>query len=136
MLKEKLVELRLMREAAKVQNRRMRGPRLRKADRDAILAKTAGRCHICGGDIEGAWQADHVMAHSAGGGSMTDNYLAAHRSCNNYRWDYLPAEFEFILKLGVLARTQIENGTKLGEKIEEKFEKVEAARMARRKSAK
>ena len=33
------------------------------AERREILAKTAGRCHICGGAIEGAWQADHVLAH-------------------------------------------------------------------------
>ena len=62
-----------------------------------------------------------------------DNYLAAHRTCNNYRWDYLPEEFEVILKLGVWARTQIEKGTGLGQELGSKFEKHEARREARRK---
>lgn len=32
-----------------------------------------------------------------------DNFLPAHSTCNNYRWDYLAEEFELILKLGVWA---------------------------------
>ena len=28
-----------------------------------------------------------------------DNYLPAHATCNNYRWDYTAAEFQEILKL-------------------------------------
>src|ERR1700712_4814790 len=78
------------------------------AERQQVQAKTASRCHICGGRIEDRWQADHVLAHSGGGGSEVDNYLAAHTLCNNYRWDYLPEEFQAILKIGVWARTQIE----------------------------
>jgi hypothetical protein len=78
------------------------------AERRQILAKTAGRCHICGGAIEGAWHADHVLAHSGGGGHIADNYLPAHALCNNYRWDYSSEEFQYILKLGVWIRTQIE----------------------------
>ena len=42
------------------------------------------------GFIERQCQADHVLAHSAGGGNrLEDNYLPAHALCNNYRWDYL-----------------------------------------------
>ena len=37
---------------------------LTQSDRDEILRKTGGRCHICGGKIKGNWQADHVLAHS------------------------------------------------------------------------
>jgi hypothetical protein len=33
--------------------------------------------------------------------------LPAHSTCNNYRWDYLPEEFQYILKLGVWASTQM-----------------------------
>src|SRR5713101_7117472 len=69
-------------------------------ERREILPKTAGRCHICGVAIEGAWQADHVLAHSGGGGHIADNYLPAHALCNNYRWDYSSEEFQHILKLG------------------------------------
>ena len=35
--------------------------------REAVLKKTAGRCHVCGGSIEDTWCADHVFAHSHGG---------------------------------------------------------------------
>jgi len=82
----------------------------------------------------GQWQADHVMAHSAGGVHEEDNYLPAHSLCNNYRWDYLPAEFQYILKLGVWARTQIERGTHVGNDISSAFSAHETRRLTRRKS--
>ncbi len=99
-----------------------------------MLGKTGGMCHICGGAIEGRWSADHVLAHSAGGHNTPDNYLPAHVTCNNYRWDYLPEEMALILKLGVWVRTQIEKGTTLGEEIEQKFTAYEVRRVRRRKN--
>ena len=72
------------------------------------------------------------MAHSVGGSNSFENYLPAHRTCNNYRWDYLPEEFQLILKLGVWARTQIEQGTRVGRFIEQRFSKYEAGRIRRR----
>jgi hypothetical protein len=45
--------------------------------------------------------ASRVIAHSAGGTHEVDNYLPAHSTCDNCRWDYLPEEFQYILKLGV-----------------------------------
>lgn len=94
LLRAELVNLRRQREAGKTVNRRPRPPRLTTAQRNEVLEKTAGRCHICGGEIHGSWSADHVLAHSAGGGNTADNYLPAHGLCNNYRWDYLPEEFQ------------------------------------------
>lgn len=115
----------------------VRRPRiaLTAVQRRQILGKTAGRCHICGGRVEGEkWQADHVMAQSAGGVHQVDNYLPAHSLCNNYRWDYLPDEFQYILKLGVWARTQIERGTVVGNDISSAFAAHETRRLTRRKS--
>jgi 5-methylcytosine-specific restriction endonuclease McrA len=84
-------------------------------ERAVVLQKSGGRCHVCGGLIEGAaWQADHVFAHSAGGAHSLDNYLPAHTLCNNYRWFYGTEEFQWILKLGVWLRTQIDKRTPLG----------------------
>jgi hypothetical protein len=103
------------------------------AERQRVLAKTGGRCHICGGSVDERWQADHVLAHSGGGGTDADNYLAAHGLCNNYRWDYLPEEFQTILKLGVWARTQIERGSPLGHQIASAFIAYEKVRRGRRK---
>lgn len=117
----RLIALRRLREAREAANRRPRPRRLTAAERSLILAKTGGKCHVCGGGIVGAWNADHVLAHSAGGGHSSDNYLPAHSTCNSYRWDYLAEEFELTLKLGVWARTQVETATPVGELIERRF---------------
>jgi len=135
-LRHRIVELRRLRQQMKDANRRPRQHRLNASERAQVLEKTGGRCHICGGDITGYWHADHVLAHSAGGQHTVDNYLPAHKTCNNYRWDYLPQEFGLILKLGVWVRTQIEKGTPIGANIEQKFTAYEAKRIGRCKSRK
>src|SRR5690606_38746120 len=108
---------------------------LSKSDREIILRKTNARCHICGGEIDGPWQADHVLAHSVGGKHTVENYLPAHASCNNYRWDYTAAEFQEILKLGVWCRTQVERGTTVGREIAARFSVYEVNRRKRRKAS-
>jgi 5-methylcytosine-specific restriction endonuclease McrA len=134
-LHDRLIALSRRRGQIKDANRHPRLHRLTAAERAEIFNKTGGKCHICGGDIQGSWNADHVMAHSAGGKHSTDNYLPAHSTCNNYRWDYLPEEFELIVKLGVWARTQVEKGTVVGRSIEQRFSAYEEKRISRRKSA-
>jgi len=132
-----LKEMRRKRESAKAVekvNKPKRRP-LKRMERELILSKTDRRCHICGGPVDDNWHADHILAHSAGGEHSPDNYLAAHPVCNNYRWDYLPEEFELILRLGVLARTEIEKGTKVGKEVSKKFLRKEKQRIRRRKSA-
>lgn len=131
----KLSRLRRERELGKSEAKARGGKRkvLSERDREIILSKTAKRCHICGGEIDNeAWQADHVFAHSAGGTHSTDNYLPAHAVCNNYRWDYTSEEFQWILKLGVWMRTQIETGKACVRPAAEQFLKAEATRMKRR----
>lgn len=105
--------------------------RLTKAQKERILAKTDSRCHLCGGRIDGKWQADHVLAYSGGGQHWEDNYLPAHKFCNNYRWHYTAEEFQQILKLGVWARTQIQRLTRVGRYVAEEFLKHEKRRAAR-----
>ena len=102
-----------------------------------ILRKTGNRCHICGGKIKRneKWQADHILAHAHGGKHSLDNYLPAHSICNNYRWHYGAEEFQWILKLGVWARTQIEERTSLGTALAEKFIKHERVRISRQKKS-
>ena len=134
-LRDRLIVLRRLREKGKAANRRPRRQRLTDTERADVLSKTGGKCHICGGDIRGSWRADHVLAHSAGGRHSADNYLPAHGTCNNYRWDYLAEEFALILKLGVWARTQVENGTVVGRDIETKFSSCEATRVGRHTNA-
>jgi len=114
-------------------SRRLRPPRQRltRHERDAIAAKTGNRCHLCGGPLEGRWEADHVHAHSDGGSHRVDNYLPAHATCNNYRWDYLPEEFQWTLKLGVWARLVIEKQSPLGQAMAESFVAADRRRARR-----
>jgi hypothetical protein len=118
---------------------RARGTRrsLSRVERASILTKTGSRCHLCGGSIRPgeSWQADHVLANSAGGAHSADNYLPTHALCNNYRWDYLPEEFQLILKLGVWARTAIERDAKFGRELANRFAKHEAHRQSRLRRA-
>jgi 5-methylcytosine-specific restriction endonuclease McrA len=104
---------------------------LSNAEREEILARTAGTCHICGELIEGDWEADHVSAHSGGGAHVLDNYLPAHRLCNNYRWDYRGEEYLHILKLGIWLRTQIEKKTGVGRYAAESYLAHEVRRAKR-----
>jgi 5-methylcytosine-specific restriction endonuclease McrA len=80
---------------------------LSRAARSAVLAKTDGRCHVCGGELGVDWKADHVWAHASGGAHKRDNYLAACASCNRWRWHYGPEKIRQILELGVYARSEL-----------------------------
>jgi hypothetical protein len=134
----KLRELHAQRRVRVIAGRADRLPRtaLTQAERRDVLVKTGGRCHICGGTISGnAWEADHVMARSTGGTHSIDNYLPAHSLCNNYRWHYDTEEFQWILKLGVWARTQIEKETSIGKTLGKKFCDHDRRRAARRKQS-
>jgi hypothetical protein len=132
---ELLLSLRVARQKSKDRYRNIKQRRrsLSALQRAEVFQKTAGRCHICGGTIEGAWQADHVLAHSGGGTHVSDNYLPAHTLCNNYRWDYSSAEFQQILKLGVWLRTQIERKTQIGKIAAKLYLMHEALREKRRR---
>jgi hypothetical protein len=133
---EMLREMHAQRKGRVVSGRSGRTPRavLKKADRDKVLGKTGGRCHICGGAIDADdWQADHILAHSTGGTHLVENYLPAHSICNNYRWHYDAEEFQWILKLGVWLRTQVENETITGQKVGQQFCEHERRRAGRRK---
>jgi HNH endonuclease len=126
-LKEERNERQAQRRAAPV-----RRQALSKAQRAEILAKTDSRCHICGGGVVQKWQADHVLAHSGGGAHSVDNYLAAHALCNNYRWDYSAEEFQWILKIGVWARSRMEGRSTFGQELLKRFYEYERRRAGRR----
>jgi hypothetical protein len=94
--------------------KKLRRKTLRSAERSRVLAVTEKRCHICGGKITKRWQADHVLAFSSRGQNSLEIYLPAHALCNNYRWDYLSEEFQWILKMGVWARTLMKKSSAKG----------------------
>ena len=128
-------ELRVRRREIKAGSRESVAKRaaLTNTQRDQILAKTCGRCHICGGLISGIWHADHVIPHSSGGAHAVDNYLPAHNVCNTYRWDYTPDEYQLILKLGVWLKGEILRETTLGQASAERFVKKQVAVAKRRR---
>ena len=113
---------------------RFRRPSLSSRARADVLTKTAGRCHICGGLIQAAerWCADHVLAYAHGGPGDPDNYLPAHGLCNTYRWHFDPEELQWILKLGVWLRSQIEREDELALMLAERFIRHEVRRDRRR----
>lgn len=131
-----VAQLRKEREASKASHKAegRKRKRLTAAERQQVFEKTEGRCHVCGGPIEGEWEADHVLSHSKGGRHSVDNYLPAHTTCNNYRWDYLSSEFQEILKLGIWLRTQVEKRTVIGLRAAEEFVQYEKKRVARRRN--
>jgi 5-methylcytosine-specific restriction endonuclease McrA len=133
-LKEKLQRLRKDRDA---RNRlHLKRPHARPEPRAEILKKTGGLCHICGGEIprESYWEADHIFAAAAGGRSESQNFLPAHGLCNTYKWDHCGEEFQWVLKIGVWAKKQIEGNNSDGNKMLEAFWDHECHRIKRQKA--
>ncbi len=133
-----LRKLRVQRNDAHKQAQKMPRKALTAEERVAILGKTGGRCHICGGEIvpNSYWEADHVLRHGVGGGNKSDNYLAAHGLCKPYRWDHLPEEMQWLLKIGVWARKQMESNSECGRKMTNLFFENELRRERRKKANK
>jgi 5-methylcytosine-specific restriction endonuclease McrA len=127
------------RELRKERNRpgeRLARRRIAKLSRDAILQKTGGRCHICGGNIDkdSYWEADHVFPAKGGGPSNIDNYLPAHGQCNSAKWDQSVEELQWVLKIGVWAKHQMEGKSKLGRLMLDDFWASERRRVKRQKA--
>jgi hypothetical protein len=126
-------------------------------ERKIVLKKTTSHCHLCGGDMNENAEGelieeretmldpvksgskrnkpvfDHIVPHAAGGSDDVDNFLAAHGLCNGARWFYSPEEFQWILRMGVWARKQMESGkTKMSEDMREAFLKNEEDVRSRR----
>ncbi len=131
LLQKRIYNLHLRRKKSKLKTTRV--SRLNKTQRKIIHSKTNGRCHFCGIKVPiDKFQADHVVCHTRGGIHNEDNYLASCPTCNNYRWHYLPRELQIILKLGVWAKTEVENQTAIGNEVAKRFAKKESNRLRRK----
>ncbi len=123
------------REYGKIHINRSKRIRLSKEQRKRIFDKTDGRCHVCGGAIDiNEFEADHVKNHTSGGLCNEENFLPSCGACNNYRWHYSPEELQWILKIGIWAKTQIAKETDIGKDLTDKFLKHESNREKRRKN--
>src|ERR1039458_8889942 len=93
-------------------------------ERTEVLKKTASHCHLCGGNmnensdgelpkervLDVEFVVDHIVPYASGGEDSLDNFLAAHGLCNGCRWFYSPEEFQWILRMGIWTRKQMEDG--------------------------
>ena len=129
--------LRQLRKARDRQDRLTRTQsRAKKEQRLEILKKTGSRCHICGGRIPDGcyWEADHVNPAAAGGDNKSENFLAAHGLCNGAKSDHKGEEFQWVLKIGVWAKKQMEGRTVLGTQMLKLFYENERQRAKRQKA--
>ena len=117
------------------ENEQDRRRRLTPDERKQVFSKTDGHCHLCGGNmnqISGGelteerevlphFVVDHIVPVASGGQDSINNLLAAHGLCNGCRWFYSPEEFQWILRMGVWARKQMEDATEIGHKMRGPF---------------
>jgi 5-methylcytosine-specific restriction endonuclease McrA len=103
------------------------------SERKIIRAKTAGRCHVCGGSLGRKWAADHVLARCRDGNDETDNFLPACNSCNRLRWHYKPGRLRKILALGVYMAKEMRDRTELGNLVRARFNHRKRNSRTRRK---
>ena len=91
-----------VREIVRKQNLRRRtrlaGNPVESVDLQAIIARTGGRCHICGRKVRPTQQTfDHLIPVMHGGGFSQGNLALAHRSCNASRGaGRIPAQFPLL----------------------------------------
>ncbi len=127
-----IISLRTHRRKNKDKNNKRKA--LTKTQRDTILAKTDGRCHVCGIEIEkGDFHADHVKSHITGGIHTENNYLPACATCNNLRWHYSPEEIQVIMKLGRWLKTKLLEETEESVLLANQFVKHDMQLRKRRK---
>lgn len=108
--------------------------RLTKMQRATVYAKTDGRCHVCGIEVDlNHFQADHVKSHITGGLHAENNYLPSCSTCNNLRWHYSAEEIQVIMKLGRWLKTELLNETETSLLIANRFVKHEISLRKKRK---
>ena len=89
-----------------------------------IWKKTNGHCHFCGDRLffdrrghrrrsDGSWEVDHVIQRDRGGVISPDNCLPACTGCNRLRWHRGGGEIRQLMRLGILARGEIEKKSEL-----------------------
>jgi 5-methylcytosine-specific restriction endonuclease McrA len=107
--------------------------RLDAQQRELILAKTGGNCHLCGGPAGKNWEADHVVPHMRGGSTDLSNLLPSCQECNGLRSAKSAEGIRKRFRLGVYAWPQVKAKTGLGRKLRALLDKKIAANEQKRK---
>jgi len=89
-----------------------------------VFEKTKGHCHFCGdqlvfekyglkdiNDIDGAWEADHIIQKGKGGEKEIINCLPSCVKCNRLRWHRKGDNLRDLIFLGLIANDEIKKGT-------------------------
>jgi len=104
--------------------------------RKRVRAKTAGRCHVCGGPLGPKWHADHVLPRARGGDHASDNYLPACYTCNRARWHWNSSLIRRILRFGIFARREVRGKSSFGKEFLRRFRRQRAKNLRRRRRTK
>lgn len=112
-----------------------------------IFNKTSGHCHFCGdqlvlnkyglksiGDIDGAWELDHVIQKGKGGAKELSNCLPACVQCNRLRWHRSGSNLRTLIDYGITVSQEIKKGTVVGRKVAQLLEQRVRAKGKRRRS--
>lgn len=95
-----------------------------------VFNKTFGHCHFCGDplifqkyglkdieNINGAWEADHVIQKGKGGTKEIINCLPTCIKCNRLRWHRKGQNLRELIFLGLIAKNEISKKSKIGIEI-------------------
>lgn len=113
----------------------------------AIFEKTEGHCHFCGdslvlekygvkdiNDLDGAWEADHVIQQGKGGSKNVENCLPSCVRCNRLRWHRKGDDLRELIFLGLIAKDEIKKGSTVGKLISELKNKRDESNRNRRRN--
>ena len=113
----------------------------------AIFEKTEGHCHFCGdslvlekygvkdiNDLDGAWEADHVIQKGKGGSKDFENCLPSCVRCNRLRWHRKGDDLRELIFLGLIAKDEIKKGSTVGKLISELKNKRDESNRNRRRN--
>lgn len=114
----------------------------------AVYDKTSGHCHFCGdglvfekygvkdiNDLDGAWEADHVIQRGKGGSKDLEHCLPTCVRCNRLRWHRDGDNLRELILLGLVAFDEVKKKSATGKKIQELKAKRIEANIKRRRSA-
>ena len=98
----------------------------------AVFNKTNGHCHFCGdslvlkkygvkdiNNLDGAWEADHVIQKGKGGSKDVENCLPSCVRCNRLRWHRKGEDLRDLIFFGLIAKDEIKKKTVIGKKMTE-----------------
>lgn len=114
----------------------------------AIFEKTDGHCHFCGdsvvlerygvkdiSDLDGAWEADHIIQKGKGGSKASENCLLSCVRCNCLRWHRKGGDLRELIFLGLGAKDEIKKGSTTGKSILKLKSKRDRSNMNRRRQS-